>query len=169
MSTPAYTPLPTNGGNPFPKSNGNPFSDTFPIPNGKSPANVGLDFITKFRQQHLSTLRPLPEFLDLKRFSKPANLGQLTARLNYNLPYFKANYGFMFLGITAYSLITNVKLMCSMGIMYAGVHYISKVPPEGAVIGDTTYTPRQLQTGASAVSILGHAAYMEEGSVSDNN
>lgn len=107
-------------------------------------------------------------------------------------------------------------LMFTVGVVVGGMHYISKVPPEGVVIGKTTYSARQLQTGlvcvavplfffsstigtifyiignypvhivlriishdlgfyaktsflahsiigASAVSILGHAAFMQEG------
>ncbi|KAF9927481.1 hypothetical protein BGZ67_007455 [Mortierella alpina] len=177
MAAPAYTPVPTN----------NPFSGSFPLPpTDQSPATLGLGYIKKFREERLSSLRPFSEFFDVNRFSKPAGLVNVTSRFNYNLAYFQGNYMLVFLGITAYSLITNVMLMFTVGVVVGGMHYISKVPPEGVVIGNTTYSARQLQTGlvcvavplfffsstigtvfyiigASAVSILGHAAFMQEG------
>ncbi|KAF9336703.1 hypothetical protein BG006_007770 [Podila minutissima] len=178
MAAPAYTPVPTS----------NPFSGAFPTPpsEGVTPATIGLDYIRKFREERLSSLRPFAEFFDLNRCSKPNSLASATSRLNYNINYFQSNYLLLFLGITGYSLITNVMLMFSVGVVVGGTHYISKVPPEGVVIGQNTYTARQLQTGltclavplfffsstvgtifwiigASAVSILGHATFMEEG------
>ncbi|GJJ76623.1 PRA1 family protein 1 [Entomortierella parvispora] len=176
MAAPAYTPVPSN-----------PFSGSFPLPpSDESPATLGLGFIKKFREERLSSLRPMSEFFDTNRFSKPTGLASVTSRFNYNLSYFQGNYMLMFLGITAYSLITNVMLMFSVGVVVGGMHFISKVPPEGTVIGSTTYSARQLQTGlmivavplfffsstigtifyiigASAVTILGHAAFMQEG------
>ncbi|KAF9368470.1 hypothetical protein BGX21_006565, partial [Mortierella sp. AD011] len=114
------------------------------------------------------------------------------ARLNYNLSYFQSNYMLVFLGITAYSVINNTMLMFSTGFVTAGMYFISKVPQEGIIIGLNRYNPRQLQTGlvcvavpmfffsstigtifyivgASAVSILGHAAFMQEDFEGDFN
>ncbi|KAG0200257.1 hypothetical protein BGX28_006644 [Mortierella sp. GBA30] len=177
MAAPAYTPVPANP----------TFSGSFPLPpTDQSPAILGLGFIKKFREERLSSLRPFSEFFDANRFSKPTGVASVTSRLNYNLSYFQGNYMLIFLGITAYSLITNVLLMFTVGFVVGGMHYISKVPPEGVVIGTSTYSARQLQTclvcvavplfffsstigtifyiiGASAVSILGHASFMQEG------
>ncbi|KAG0052283.1 hypothetical protein BGZ83_002789 [Gryganskiella cystojenkinii] len=177
MAAPAYTPVPTS----------NPFSGSFPLPpTDESAATLGLGFIKKFREERLSSLRPMAEFFDVNRFSKPTGLASVTSRFNYNLSYFQGNYMLMFLGITAYSILTNVMLMVSVGVAVGGTYYISKVPPEGVVIGTNTYTRSQLQTGlmcisvplfffsstigtifyiigASAVTILGHAAFMQEG------
>ncbi|KAF9181072.1 hypothetical protein BGZ51_005676 [Haplosporangium sp. Z 767] len=177
MATPSYTPVPIN----------NPFNGSFPMPPiNESPATLGLGYIKKFRKEHLSSLRPFSEFFDTNRFSKPDGLACVTSRFNYNLSHFRGNYTVVFLGITAYSLITNAMLMFSVGFVVGGSHLISKVPPGGVVIGTNTYNARQLQTGlvcaavplfffsstigtifwivgASAVSILGHAAFMQEG------
>ncbi|KAF9107185.1 hypothetical protein BGX29_007086 [Mortierella sp. GBA35] len=172
---PNYSPLPAN-----------PFADsTNPPTTNQSPASLGLGLIEKFRKERLSSLRPIAEFLDTSRMSKPTGIAQITSRLNRNLPYFQGNYTVMFLGITAYSVISNAMLMFSVGFVVGGTHLISNVPPEGIVIGQNTYNARQLQTGlacvavplfffsstigtifyivgASAVTILGHAAIMEE-------
>ncbi|KAF9584413.1 hypothetical protein BGW38_006555 [Lunasporangiospora selenospora] len=177
MAAPTYTPVPTSI----------PFNGSFPQPSSnESPATVGLNYIRKFREERLSSLRPFSEFFDSNRLSKPNNFASITSRFNYNLNYFQGNYLLVFLGITAYSLITNVMLLFSVAFVAGGMHYISRVPPEGVVIGSSTWTPRQLQTGlmcvsiplfffsstigtvfwiigASAVTILGHAAFMQEG------
>ncbi|KAF9350120.1 hypothetical protein BGX26_011665 [Mortierella sp. AD094] len=184
MAAPAYTPVPTTSQPPPPPLPGTPF----PLPHiNQSPFTaLGLGYIKKFREERLSSLRPFSEFFDVNRFSKPDGFATITSRLNYNLSYFQSNYMLVFLGITAWSVINNVMLMFSTGFVLGGMHFISKVPQEGIIIGANKYNPRQLQTGlvcvavplfffsstigtifyiigASAVSILGHAAFMQEG------
>lgn len=44
-------------------------------------------------------------------------------------------------------------LMFSVGVVVGGTHYISKVPPEGVIIGQNTYTARQLQTGLTCLAV----------------
>ncbi|KAI7819805.1 hypothetical protein BC939DRAFT_479326 [Gamsiella multidivaricata] len=195
-------------------------------------AKKGLGLIKKFREERLSSLRPLPEFFNTTRMSKPNGLASMwtqqkvcehpldapcpyllyfgvwssslgvASRLSCNLSYFRGNYTLVFLGITAYSLcinralkpyqyssssrsVSNAMLMFSVGFVVGGTHLISKVPPEGLMLGENRYNKSQLQTGmaciavplfffsstigtifyivgASAVTILGHAAFMEE-------
>ncbi|KAG0341983.1 hypothetical protein BG004_005792 [Podila humilis] len=69
MAAPAYTPVPTT-------DSSNPFSGAFPIPpqDNASPANIGLGYIRKFREEKLSSLRPYTEFLDINRCSKPTSV-----------------------------------------------------------------------------------------------
>ncbi|KAF8931854.1 hypothetical protein BGZ58_007376 [Dissophora ornata] len=178
MATPVYRPVPTTPS--YPRSGP-------PIPRPpiyESPFTaLGLGYIKRFREERLSSLRPFSEFFNTRRLSKPEGL--TISRLSRNLPYFQGNYTLVFLGITAYSVITNVMLVFSVGFTAGGMYFISTVPPEGIVIGVNRYNPRELQTGlacaavplfffsstigtifyiigASAVSILGHAAFMEE-------
>jgi len=77
-------------------------------------------------------------------------------------------------------------LMFSVAFVVGGMYVIARVPPEGLTLGSSTFNARQLQTGliciavplfffsstlgtvfwivgASAVTILGHAAIMQEG------
>ncbi|KAK3826463.1 MAG: PRA1 family protein-domain-containing protein [Linnemannia elongata] len=174
-SKPNYSPLLAN-----------PFADSTSQPTtNQSPASLGLGLIEKFRKERLSSLRPIAEFFDTSRMSKPTGIAQITSRLTRNLPYFQGNYTLMFLGITAYSVVSNGMLMFSVAFAVGGTHLISCVPTEGVVIGKNTYNARQLQTGlvcvsvplfffsstigtifyiigASTVGILGHAAIMEE-------
>ncbi|KAF9201978.1 hypothetical protein BGZ49_007834 [Haplosporangium sp. Z 27] len=190
MTTPTYTPVPTTSQTFPPSLPGAP--NGFPLPPiNQSPFTaLGLGYIKKFREERLSSLRPFSQFLDINRFSKPDGFATLTTRLSYNLSYYQSNYMVVFLGITAWSFINNAMLMFSTGFVLGGMHFISKVPQEGIIIGSNKYNPRQLQTGlvcvavplfffsstigtifyiigASAVSILGHAAFMQEDVESD--
>ena len=47
--------------------------------------------IQKFRSESLAKLRPWREFFDRTRFSKPANFGQVSTRVNVNLVYYFSN------------------------------------------------------------------------------
>ncbi|ORZ11365.1 PRA1 family protein-domain-containing protein [Lobosporangium transversale] len=191
MPAPAYTPLPTNASVPLSGLTFNPESLPLPPPDQSPFTALGLGYIKKFREERLSSLRPFSEFFNTSRMSKPDGVGTVITRLNHNLPYFQGNYTVVFLGITAYNLVSNSMLMFSVGFTLGGMHFISKVSPEGIIVGTTRYNPRQLQTGlacaavplfffsstlgtifyivgASAVSILGHASFMQVG-VEDSN
>ncbi|KAG0249221.1 hypothetical protein BG011_009499 [Mortierella polycephala] len=180
MAAPAYTPVATN-----------PFAGGFPSTENatvaaSSAASFGIGYLQKLREERFSSLRPMSEFFDRNRFSMPGGFSSVTSRFNYNLNYFQGNYLLMFLAITAYSLITNFTLMFSVAFVVGGMYFISKIPPEGVVIGSNTFQAGQLKTGliciavvlfffsstigtvfwivgASAVTILGHAAVMQEG------
>ncbi|KAG7126205.1 Prenylated Rab acceptor 1 like protein [Verticillium longisporum] len=43
-----------------------------------------------------SNLRPISDFLDFKRLSKPANFGEAQSRVNYNLSHYSSNYAVVF-------------------------------------------------------------------------
>ena len=58
-----------------------------------------------------ANLKPVSEFLDIKRLSKPNNFGEIQSRVNYNLAYFSSNYAVIFVMLTIYSLITNPWLL----------------------------------------------------------
>ncbi|KAG0090200.1 hypothetical protein BGZ93_009452 [Podila epicladia] len=147
MAAPAYTPIPSN-----------PFSGSFPEAVQNQASSFGLGYLQKFREERLSSLRPVSEFFDKNRFSQPNGLSSkglptlsatkknVTSRLNYNLTYFQGNYLIIFIAITAYSILTNFWLMFSVAFMVGGMYFISRVPPEGVVIASNTFTPGQLRT-----------------------
>ncbi|KAI1319060.1 hypothetical protein EDD11_004949 [Mortierella claussenii] len=181
MAAPTYSPIPFNPTPTHPSAGSSAESGagSFPLPPpNQSPFSaVGLGYIRKFREERLSSLRPFSEFLDTSRMSKPDGIASMyhmqqtmdfvkawtdqahitpiavTSRLSYNLPYFQGNYTAVFLGITAYSLVNNAMLMFSVGFTVGGMHFISKVPPEGLIFGTTRYNPRQLQTGLFCVAV----------------
>jgi hypothetical protein len=141
------------------------------------------------RSQSLATrfsnLRPVSEFLDIKRLSKPANFGEVQSRVNYNLGYFSSNYAVVFVMLSIYSLITNLTLTFVIVLVMGGMWVIGKLDGQDLILGSFRATSSQLYTGlllvavplgiyasplntalwlvgASGVSILGHAAFMDK-------
>ena len=141
------------------------------------------------RAQSLRTrfanLKPVSEFLDLKRLSKPANFGEVQSRVNYNLGYFSSNYAVVFMMLSIYSLLTNMLLLFVILLVVGGMWGIGKLGGADLDIGVFRATSSQLYTGllvvavplgiiaspistilwligASGVSILGHASFMDK-------
>ena len=73
------------------------------------------DRFAGFQNTSLSTrfsnLRPISEFLDFKRLSKPANFSEMQSRVNYNLGHFSSNYAIVFFLLSIYALITSPLLL----------------------------------------------------------
>ncbi|KAL1972400.1 hypothetical protein VTN31DRAFT_6814 [Thermomyces dupontii] len=133
----------------------------------------------------LSNLRPISEFLDVKRLSKPANFAEVQSRLNYNLSYFASNYIVVFCMLSIYSLLTNWLLLFVIILVTGGLYGIGKLKGRDLDIGIFRATSSQLYTallivavplglwaspfatvlwliGATGVTVLGHAALMEK-------
>ncbi|KAK1967836.1 PRA1-domain-containing protein [Colletotrichum sublineola] len=132
-----------------------------------------------------ANLRPISEFFDMKRLSKPANFGEVQSRWNYNLSYFSSNYSVVFLMLSVYALLTNWVLLFDIIFVIAGMFLIGKLDGRDLEIGTFRATTSQLWTGllvisvplglyaspfatllwlvgASGVVILGHAAFMDK-------
>ncbi|KAK1241677.1 hypothetical protein MKX07_007500 [Trichoderma sp. CBMAI-0711] len=132
-----------------------------------------------------SNLRPISEFFDFKRLSKPANFGEVQSRVNYNLSHFSSNYAVVFLMLSVYALLTNWLLLFDIIFVVSGMFCISKLDGRDLEIGTFRATTSQLWTGllvisipiglisspfstllwligASGASILGHASRVEE-------
>ena len=92
--------------------------------------NIGSRF-DSVRSQSIGTrfanLKPISEFLDFKRLSKPANFSEVQSRVNYNLSYFSSNYFAVALMLTIYSLLTNMALLFDMVFMGAGLVLINRL------------------------------------------
>lgn len=150
--------------------------------------NIGSRF-DSVRSQSIGTrfanLKPISEFLDFKRLSKPANFGEVQSRVNYNLSYFSSNYFALALMLTIYSLLTNMALLFDMVFMGAGLFLIKRLDGRDLELGFTRLTSSQLYTGlfiigvplfiwaspistalwlvgAIGVSTLGHASFMDK-------
>lgn len=151
-----------------------------------------LNFQSRFegvRSQSLSTrfanLKPVSEFLDFKRLSKPANFGEVQSRVNWNLSYFQSNYFAIAIMLAVYSLLTNLKLLFDMIFMGAGLFLIRKLNGQDLELGFARLTTSQLYTGlfvigipvffwasplttalwlvgAIGVTVLGHASFMDK-------
>jgi len=132
-----------------------------------------------------ANLKPISEFLDLKRLSKPANFTEVQSRVNYNLGYFSSNYAVVFVMLSIYSLLTNLTLLFVIFLVVGGMWGIGKLGGQALDVGAFRATSSQLYTGlliiavplgiyaspittmlwligASGVSILGHASFMDK-------
>ena len=132
-----------------------------------------------------ANLKPVSEFLDLKRLSKPENFGEVQSRVNYNLSYFSSNYTVVFIMLTVYSLLTNLWLLFVIVLVGGGMWGIGRLRGADLDIGVVRATSAQLYTGlacvaipmtfvaspistflwligATGVSILGHASLMDK-------
>ena len=131
-----------------------------------------------------ANLKPISEFLDLKRLSKPQNFGEVQSRVNYNLSYFSSNYAVVFVMLSIYSLLTNLTLLFLIFFVVGGMFGISRLQGRDLDVGFARASSSQLYTGlviiavplglwaspiatvlwligASGVSILGHASLMD--------
>ena len=132
-----------------------------------------------------SNLRPISEFLDLKRVSKPTDFGEVQSRVNYNLGYFSSNYAAVAVMLSIYSLLTNLTLLFDIVFVCGGLWAIKKLDGRDLELGSARATTSQLYTGllivavplfiwakpistalwlvgATGVSILGHASFMDK-------
>ena len=132
-----------------------------------------------------SNLRPISEFCDMKRFSKPADFGETQSRVNYNLGHFSSNYAVVFVMLCIYALLTNPALLFDIVFVVAGMWIIGRLDGRDLEFGQQRFTTSQLYTGlyviaipiglwsspfstmmwiigASGVVILGHAALMDK-------
>lgn len=132
-----------------------------------------------------ANLRPVSEFFDIKRLSKPADFGEVRARINYNLGYFSSNYAVVVVVLSIYSLLTNFLLLFVILLVVLGMHGIGKLEGRDLEIGQTSVSSSQLYSGltcaalflglwaspiqtilwlvgASSAIILGHASVMDK-------
>ncbi|KAI1110805.1 prenylated rab acceptor 1 [Nemania sp. NC0429] len=142
-----------------------------------------------FRNTSLSSrfanMKPIGEFLDFKRFSKPANFSEVQSRVNYNLSAFSSNYAVVFVLLSIYALVTNTRLLFDVVLLAAGLWLLGRLNGQDLTIGTFTATSSQLYTGllctcgfifliaspfntvlwligASGVVIIGHASMMDK-------
>lgn len=159
-----------------------------PIDALTSRLNLGSRF-ESVRAQSLSSrfanLKPISEFFDLKRLSKPQNFAEVQNRVNYNLSYFSSNYMVLFLMLSVYTLITNWLLLFDIIFVAGGLFGIGRLKGADLDVGFFRATPSQLYTGllvialplgllasplssmlwligATGVSVFGHASFMDK-------
>lgn len=131
-----------------------------------------------------ANLRPISEFLDIKRVSKPGNFSDIQTRVNYNLGYFSSNYAVVCVMLSIYSLLNNLLLTFVIILVVGGMYGIGRLQGQDLDVGFARATTSQLYTGllivavplgflsspfatvlwligASGVSVLGHASLMD--------
>lgn len=82
-----------------------------------------------------ANIRPLREFFDFRRVSKPANFGEVQSRCGYNLSYFSSNYAVIFVLLSIYSLLTNMLLLFVIILAVGGMWGIGRLGEGGLVLG----------------------------------
>ncbi|RMZ92648.1 hypothetical protein DV736_g109, partial [Chaetothyriales sp. CBS 134916] len=100
-----------------------------------------------------ANLKPVSEFLDLKRLSKPNNFAEIQTRVNYNLAYFSSNYAVVFVMLAIYSLITNPWLLFDIIFVAFGMWFIGKLKGGDLEIGTIKATTSQLYTGLLCIAV----------------
>ncbi|KAK9455064.1 prenylated rab acceptor PRA1 [Dipodascopsis uninucleata] len=136
-------------------------------------------------RSRVGAIRPMNEFFDLKRVSKPRNMNDVQRRVTYNLAYFSANYAIVFAILLMYSLFTNLLLLFLLIFVTAALYGISLLKGGDLNLGFTKLTTSQLYVGlaviaiplgfiaspistilwllgASVVTIIGHAAFLDK-------
>lgn len=134
--------------------------------------------------QRFSNLKPVGEFLDIKRLSKPRDFADVQSRVNYNLGYFSSNYAVIFVMLSIYALLTNTWLLFDIVFVTVSMWVVGRLGGRDLEIGTFRATTSQLYTGiacisvpiaifsgpigtflwligASGVTILGHASLMD--------
>lgn len=132
-----------------------------------------------------ANLKPLSEFLDIKRLSKPQDFADFQNRINHNLSYYSSNYALVFIMLSIYSLLTNLTLLFVIVLVVVGMFGIGKLQGADLDVGFFRATSSQLYTGlfiiavplglwaspiatmlwligATGVTIIGHASLMEK-------
>lgn len=132
-----------------------------------------------------ANLRPVSEFLDVKRVNKPDNFGEMQSRVNYNLGHFSSNYAVVFSMLAIYGLLSNFWLLFDIIFVTVGMYVIGKLDGRDFEFGEQRFSTVQMYTGlwvvaipialisgvfgtmmwligASGVVILGHAALLDK-------
>ncbi|KAJ8077263.1 Prenylated Rab acceptor 1 [Marasmius tenuissimus] len=144
------------------------------------------DTLKSFRETRLSALRSPQEFFDYHRISRPADLNTATQRITYNTRYFSGNYVLIIAALSVYAVISNLALLLAILFLVGGFTAINKFAPEPVQMGEHTVTQKHLYAGlfvigipllwyaspimtffwlvgASGITVLGHASFMEPG------
>ena len=163
---------------------------TINIPLDALTSRLNLGSVTEgFRSQSIgarfANLRPISEFFDFRRLSKPNDFGEVQSRVNYNIGYFASNYLAVTLMLCLYSLLSNKWLFFDIIFVSVSLFVIRKLNGRDLELGVARVTTSQLYTGlliiavpifffsgplttvlwlvgASGVTILGHAAFMDK-------
>jgi hypothetical protein len=132
-----------------------------------------------------ANMRGISDFFDFRRLSKPSNWGDAQTRIGYNLGYFSSNYAAIVAMLLIYALLNNWTLVFFILFVSGGMWGIGKLQGQELQILDRRFSTGQLYTGlviiaiplflfanpwatflwlvgASAVTILGHAAFMDK-------
>lgn len=100
-----------------------------------------------------ANLRPVSEFLDLKRVSKPRDFSEAQNRVNHNLSYFGSNYAAVFVILAIYALLTSPFLLFAIVLIIGGLFGIGKLQGRDLDVGFARASASQLYAALAIISI----------------
>ncbi|CAG7854723.1 SubName: Full=Related to YIP3 protein-proposed to be involved in ER to Golgi transport {ECO:0000313/EMBL:CCA66376.1} [Serendipita indica DSM 11827] len=111
------------------------------------------DTLRNFRETKLSTLRPVGEFFDIHRISRPANTNEAFSRITYNTRHFSGNYLIIIGALAVYAVLANTTLLIALIFLIGGFSLINRFATEPIQIGENTITQKHLYTGLFVIGI----------------
>ncbi|KAG8779260.1 hypothetical protein FRC20_009948 [Serendipita sp. 405] len=111
------------------------------------------DALKSFRETRLSALRPLGEFFDYNKISRPADANSAISRITYNTRYFSGNYLVIIGSLAVYALLTNTTLLIALVFLIGGFIAINRFGADPIQVGDRTVTQKHLYTGLFVIGI----------------
>ncbi|KAK0563500.1 Prenylated Rab acceptor 1 [Tilletia horrida] len=127
------------------------------------------EYIRSFRRERLSGFRPLNEFFDYQRISRPQDTNEAFQRITYNTRYFSGNYAVVIGILAVYGLLpsrahlaitaewmvrlTSPWFLVAVGFLVGGFAAINRFAPEPMQVGEHLVTQKSLYTGLFVIGI----------------
>lgn len=110
--------------------------------------------VRALRETRLASLRPLGEFADYHRVSRPRDTNEAIQRITYNTRHFAANYALIILVLSVYGLVTAPLLLVAMVVLVGGFVAINRFAPEPMQVGDHVITQKGLYVALLVVGVV---------------
>lgn len=107
-----------------------------------------------FTKERLSSLRPIGEFFDYQRISRPQDLNEATQRITYNTRHFSANYLVLIGLLAVYGLLTSPLLLVAIAFLVGSFAAVNRFAPEPLQVGEHVVTQKSLYTGVVVVGVI---------------
>lgn len=112
-----------------------------------------LSEIGRLRRKKFAGARPIQEFLDFRRISRPESFGALQSRIFFNLSRFSVNYLCIIGILSVYALLTNWLLLLVVAIAAAGLLLISRLEGRNFQMGPIDIPSNNLYIGLLVITV----------------
>lgn len=112
----------------------------------------GVDNIGTWKTRY-NTLRPISDFFDFRRVSRPTSIYEVQNRVLFNLSYFHSNYLLILILLSAYTLFTNLWLLFDLVFIGASIYAISLLNHNDLILGSIHVSTSQLYTLVGLVGL----------------
>lgn len=93
-----------------------------------------------FKRENYSSLKPVGEFFDVQRVSRPQQIDEAIQRITWNTRHFAANYLAVIAVLSIYGLLTSPFLIVALVFMLGGFFLINRFAAEPMQVGEHTVT-----------------------------